>query len=94
MSRTHKIQRSHEYHAALKSNRSDVEPFQDNNLLDYNLPVSYRYGNQRKMRANADVKQRRADKRNLPRPIEDIYGDLGLETRAMSPSRSRGRRWR
>ena len=52
-----------------------------------------RYGNQRKMRARADVVERRADRKRDPDPILDADGDLGLSDRPPSPSRRRGPRW-
>lgn len=41
-----------------------------------------RFGNQRKMRAAMDVKERRMERHRLPDPIQDIQGDVELSSKA------------
>ena len=53
----------------------------------------YRYGNQRGMRAKADVKDRRADRHRHTDPEWDADGDLGLESRPASAAKRRGPKW-
>lgn len=52
-----------------------------------------RYGNQRKMRARADLAERRADRKRDPDPMLDAHGELELPDRPASPVRRRGMRW-
>lgn len=52
-----------------------------------------RFGNQRKMRADRDTMERRADRKRHENPMRDAHGDRGLPRRPESPAKRRQPRW-
>ena len=70
-----------------------VRQEQEKALRDEGPFEGARFGQQRGMRARADVKDRRADRHRHLDPMLDADGDLGLENRPNSPAKRRGPKW-